>query len=375
MEINISAIVPVYGVEKYLPRCLRSLEEQTIFERVEVILIDDGSPDRCGVLCDEFAARHPRNVRVIHKVNGGLSDARNVAMDAATGDYYLFLDSDDYLRPDACEILAKAAEETRADFIIYRLRDVFDDDGAAPPQAHTPRRIIGNKAVFHALASRSQGMTEMMIDKMVAARLFKGLRFPVGMKCEDAFVMASLAARAESALVLGDVLYFYRQRPGSTMRTRGDSMVDDRVAAHEEIVRIARKSYPESLEAAKARTYHIRIVCLNAILDCPHFRQHLHNIAGGRRFGVGILPGGIATLRGNQVVCLLNKDDMAHRLAQVPLGVGPQRLPDQGTQHQCQKVGRPLSQGLQLNDDRVLRPVLRHDGGDGHVKHIPQVPP
>ena len=61
MEINISAIVPVYGVEKYLPRCLRSLEEQTIFERVEVILIDDGSPDRCGELCDAFAARHPQN--------------------------------------------------------------------------------------------------------------------------------------------------------------------------------------------------------------------------------------------------------------------------------------------------------------------------
>ena len=273
MQIKISIIVPVYKVEEYLPRCLRSIAEQTVFDDLEVFLVDDGSPDRCGALCDEFAAGRA-NVRVIHKVNGGLSDARNVAMDAATGDYYLFLDSDDYLRPDACEILAKAAEETRADFIIYRLRDVFDDDGAAPPQAHTPRRIIGNKAVFHALASRSQGMTEMMIDKMVAARLFKGLRFPVGMKCEDAFVMPTLASRAEMALVLGDYLYFYRHRPGSIMRTRGDTMVDDRVAAHEEIVRVARKAYPESLEAAKARTYHIRIVCLNAILDCPHFRQH-----------------------------------------------------------------------------------------------------
>ena len=273
MQIKISIIVPVYKVEEYLPRCLRSIAEQTVFDDLEVFLVDDGSPDRCGALCDEFAAGRA-NVRVIHKVNGGLSDARNVAMDAAAGDYYLFLDSDDYLRPDACEILARAAEETRADFIIYRLRDVFDDDGAAPPQAHTPRRIVGNKAVFHALAERSQGMTEMMIDKMVSARLFKGLRFPVGMKCEDAFVMPTLASRAEMALVLGDYLYFYRHRPGSIMRTRGDTMVDDRVAAHEEIVRVARKSYPESLEAAKARTYHIRIVCLNAILDCPHFRQH-----------------------------------------------------------------------------------------------------
>ena len=90
MEVNISAIVPVYGVEEYLPRCLRSLEEQTIFDRLEVILIDDGSPDRCGAICDEFAARHPRNVRVIHKENGGVSTARNVGLEAATGNYYLF---------------------------------------------------------------------------------------------------------------------------------------------------------------------------------------------------------------------------------------------------------------------------------------------
>ena len=114
MEVNISAIIPVYGVEDYLPRCLRSLEEQTIFDRLEVILIDDGSPDRCGVLCDEFAARHPRNVRVIHKENGGVSTARNAGLEAATGNYYLFLDSDDFLREDACEILAKAAQDSCA---------------------------------------------------------------------------------------------------------------------------------------------------------------------------------------------------------------------------------------------------------------------
>ena len=273
MEVNISAIVPVYGVEEYLPRCLRSLEEQTIFDRLEVILIDDGSPDRCGVLCDEFAARHPRNVRVIHKENGGVSTARNAGLEAATGNYYLFLDSDDFLREDACEILAKAAQDSCADFIIYRHLEVYDENARAIPCAHTPRRIVGNKAIFHALAGREQGMTEVVNDKLVRAALFEGLRFPVGMKCEDAYIMASLAARAESAVVLGDAIYFYRIRPGSIMRTRGDAMVDDRVAAHEEIVRIARKSYPESLVAAKARAYHVRIVCLNNILDCPHYRR------------------------------------------------------------------------------------------------------
>ncbi len=273
MDANISVIVPVYKVEQYLPRCLRSIEEQTIFPELEVFLVDDGSPDGSGAMCDAFAARH-ENVRVIHKPNGGLSDARNVAMDVATGDFFLFLDSDDYLRADACEVLRATARDTGADIVVYKLCDVHDDDGVAPPAVHAPRRIVGNRAVFHALAGRTDGMTEMMIDKMVRAELFRGLRFPVGMKCEDAFVMPTLVSRAQMAVVLDERLYFYRLRPGSIMRTRGDTMVDDRVAAHEEIVRVARKSYPESVEAAKARTYHIRIVCLNAILDCPRFRTH-----------------------------------------------------------------------------------------------------
>ena len=85
MDAKISVIVPVYKVEEFLPRCLRSLEEQTIFAELEVLLVDDGSPDGCGRICDEFAARHA-NARVIHKAHGGLSVARNAGMDAATCD-------------------------------------------------------------------------------------------------------------------------------------------------------------------------------------------------------------------------------------------------------------------------------------------------
>ena len=109
MDVNISVIIPVYNVDGYLQRCLQSLEEQTIFDRLEIVLVDDGSTDASGALCDEFAARH-ENVRVFHKSNGGVSAARNDGIERATGNYYLFLDSDDFLRADACELLAKTAQ-------------------------------------------------------------------------------------------------------------------------------------------------------------------------------------------------------------------------------------------------------------------------
>ena len=100
---EISVIVPVYNAEKYLPRCLRSIQEQTIFDQMEVILVNDGSADASGRICDEFAARHA-NARVLHKENGGVSSARNAGLDVATGAFIGFVDSDDFIRRDAMEI-------------------------------------------------------------------------------------------------------------------------------------------------------------------------------------------------------------------------------------------------------------------------------
>lgn len=273
MNPCISIIVPVYKVEEFLPRCLASLEAQTAQEQIEVILVDDGSPDRCGQMCDDYAAGH-FNARVVHKQNGGLSDARNAGIDIARGEYLLFLDSDDFLRADACALLIEAAHKSGADVVVYQFWEVYSDQEPDLPPAGAPEAIVGNEELFLALADRARGITESACDKMFRRALFEGVRFAVGVKCEDAFAMPTLFSRARSALVLKERLYFYRQRPGSIMHTRGDRSVDDRVAAHEEIVRVARERYPRALTSAKARTYHIRIVCLNAILDCPRFRTH-----------------------------------------------------------------------------------------------------
>ena len=109
MQGKISIIVPVYKVEEELERCVQSLVNQT-YKNIEIILVDDGSPDRCPLLCDEYAQKDSR-VRVIHKKNGGLSDARNVGLQATTGEYVLYIDSDDYIDLDSCERFLKATEQ------------------------------------------------------------------------------------------------------------------------------------------------------------------------------------------------------------------------------------------------------------------------
>lgn len=115
---SVSIIIPIYKVEKYLKRCVESVLEQTLSD-LEIILVDDGSPDQCPEICDEYAKLDTR-IKVIHKENGGLSSARNAGMRIATGKYIFFLDSDDWLEKDGMELLYHTAEEQKVDFVRYR---------------------------------------------------------------------------------------------------------------------------------------------------------------------------------------------------------------------------------------------------------------
>lgn len=118
MDVKVSVIVPIYKVEKYLDRCVKSILNQT-YKNLEIILVDDGSPDSCPVMCDEYANADSR-VKVIHKKNGGLSDARNAGMAVATGDYLLFVDSDDWIEPQTVTELIVVIEEHNVDFVTFR---------------------------------------------------------------------------------------------------------------------------------------------------------------------------------------------------------------------------------------------------------------
>ena len=126
---KVSVIIPIYNVEAYLHECVDSVRHQT-YRELEIVLVDDGSSDCCGAICDEYAAQDDR-IHVIHKENGGMSDARNAGLKEASGEFIYFLDSDDYIVPEAIELLVQKAESTQADIVMLDAVNFFEE-GFAP---------------------------------------------------------------------------------------------------------------------------------------------------------------------------------------------------------------------------------------------------
>ena len=210
---NISIIIPIYNVELYLQRCVDSLLKQT-YRDFELILVDDGSPDRCGVICDEYAAADPR-ISVIHKQNGGLSDARNAGLAIARGEYIAFVDSDDWVAPDYLERLFTALTETSADICACA---VLKTDGTAA----VPAEKAGVPEAFETAQALKLLVCDSVFHQYVWNKLYRrsvisDILFPKGKTNEDEFWTYRVFGNARKVARIPDVLYFYFQRPGSIM--------------------------------------------------------------------------------------------------------------------------------------------------------------
>lgn len=209
----ISVVVPIYKVEKYLPQCVDSILNQT-YLNLEVILVDDGSPDNCGKICDEYAAKDSR-VRVIHKKNGGLSDARNAGIDVAQGDYLAFVDSDDWLEPDTYEAMLAAMERHNAKLVCAGR---FDNEektgecrvGLCPEREEFLEAVPLVRKIFH-----WDNMDSASWDKLYARELFREIRYPVGKAMEDLPTTYRLVLLAGGGVLLPKPVYHYRCRAGS----------------------------------------------------------------------------------------------------------------------------------------------------------------
>ena len=222
MEEKISVIVPVYKVEKELPRCVDSILRQT-YPALQIILVDDGSPDGCGALCDAYAAAH-ENVQVIHKENGGLSDARNAGIEQADGDYLMFIDSDDYIEPDMVEKLYCALQNVGAQMSVcnfqYDCTAVPDEAASYPSDLPIADGVLSGREILSDQVFVGSGEWYIVAwNKLYEKKLFDRVRFPVGKLNEDEFVFHEIMLQCKKVACVHDALYHYVVRPGSIMRT------------------------------------------------------------------------------------------------------------------------------------------------------------
>lgn len=207
----ISVIVPVYGVEQFLDTCVRSIVEQT-YRNLEIILVDDGSPDRCPEMCDAWKARDSR-IRVVHKQNGGLSSARNAGLDVAQGDYIGFVDSDDYIHERMYELLWDALRSAGKGMACC-LSSRVSGDGKQPTVTDTPKKtILGVQETLNAIFYGEAGTS--VWRKLYAKPVFDGIRFPEGENNEDYPLIVPTALAAGGMVFVAQSLYCYRVREGS----------------------------------------------------------------------------------------------------------------------------------------------------------------
>lgn len=215
---EISVIVPVYKVEKYLNKCIDSILLQT-FKDFELILVDDGSPDKCGEICDKYEYEDNR-IKVIHKENGGVSSARNAGIDIARGKYINFVDSDDWIERESLEVLYKIANETCAD-IVQGKGVIAKDEVNIELIKNSTFNEYSNVEALHDLFNYDNGEIRIVpFNKLNSIRLFSGLRYPEGKIHEDEYLTPRLIYKANKVAVVDSQLYHYRLSKGSIMRSK-----------------------------------------------------------------------------------------------------------------------------------------------------------
>lgn len=218
-ESLVSVIVPIYKVENYLCACVDSILSQS-YPHLDIILVDDGSPDGCPAICDEYAQKDAR-VRVIHQKNGGLSAARNAGIDACRGDYLTFVDSDDFLQGRFIELLLDACQTEQADIAIGEIERVSYD--TAPEKVSAPlsdpvvRRITGRDANFMIYNIATWTRVTTACGKLYRRSLFKQTRYPIIALHEDEALTYKLLYQSNAVAVCDSAVYYYRTNPTSLM--------------------------------------------------------------------------------------------------------------------------------------------------------------
>ncbi len=217
MNKLVSIIIPVYNVEKYLNRCVESVVNQ-IYKNIEIILVDDGSPDSCGKMCDEWGKKDLR-IKVIHKKNGGLSDARNFGLKIATGEYVLFVDSDDWISTSMVKDMVENMEKNNVDMVICQFYLAY---------ANGKKICKYNNIIENQIFDVRQTIKLLLDDKIITNHIWRKLYkrrllysncFPIGMNYEDIYVMPKLIFSCKKIYYTNNPYYYYFQNQNSITNT------------------------------------------------------------------------------------------------------------------------------------------------------------
>lgn len=230
MDGLVTIIIPVYRVEAYLERCIRSVIAQSYYN-LEIILVDDGSPDRCGEICDHFAQDDPR-VKVYHKANGGLSDARNYGITKSHGVFVSFIDSDDYVAPNYVEYLYDILMKYDADISCCCMEKTICNTSTYGLNQSLPKeRLLTGKEACRELFGNLYDVLVTAAGKLYKREIVRKNPFPVGRKHEDEAMTCQYYYTADRVVVGNQCLYAYYQNPSSIMHTRKNCFNEDLIWA------------------------------------------------------------------------------------------------------------------------------------------------
>lgn len=242
MNSLISIVVPIYNVEKYLSRSIDSIINQT-YKNLEIILVDDGSPDNCPKICDEYA-NHDSRIKVIHKENGGLSDARNAGMKAAMGEYILFVDSDDWIKPRMIEDMHCRIIEDNSDLVSSGVVWV-NEDGVEIRNATVSENCVLNTEQAMAELINDRKLKQHVWNKLYKADLIKNIPFDKGKYHEDVFWSYKVIGEAKRISIEKNSYYFYVQRSESIMGEKYSAKRLDALDAMKLRCEYMKKNFPK----------------------------------------------------------------------------------------------------------------------------------
>ena len=285
--MTVSVIVPVYKVEQYLRPCVDSILAQT-YTDLEIILVNDGSPDGCGKICDEYAGADSR-VTVIHKENGGLSSARNAGIDIASGAYITFVDSDDWIAAGMIETLYRDITGHNAGMAACGYAAAYADGSCVPAFAEQALLCFDTEQAIECFCRR-YALSVNAWGKLYKAEVFDGLRYPEGKIYEDAFIILDVLSRAGTVTVRTAPMYYYRQRKSGIILDRSGRYASDKAhgkQAWEKNLRFTEERYPPLIGAVTAIYW---TSCLELCFYLCRGGRHLPQFSETRAVICGALP-------------------------------------------------------------------------------------